>query len=127
MKTVNLVITQDIIDNAEPSSTGACMVARALRQQLDGVWSIHVAAGLAKFNVGEMRYAFSVPARVSAAIIAFDKNPKEVKPFRCTLRRLASPARVKRKGPYSKRKAPSSLACNKGSCQRRYHGVVVPA
>lgn len=79
---VNLRITDKILDVSVAKDSTHCMIAEALRQR--GAWSINVNAEIVAFNIGEFRLMYPLPASAAIQLLRFD-NREEVHPFAITL------------------------------------------
>lgn len=82
-KTLNLKITQKVIDDSSKANSSKCMIARAVR--LAGGRSIQVTRESVAFHLGDKRYSYPLPAKAAIELMKFDSNPKSVKPFMVTL------------------------------------------
>lgn len=82
-KTINLKITQKVIDVSSKSNSSKCMIARAVR--IAGGRSIQVTRESVTFHLGEKRFQYPLPAKAAVELMKFDSNKKSVKPFVVTL------------------------------------------
>lgn len=82
-KTINLKITQKVIDASSKANSSKCMIARAVR--LAGGRSIQVTRESVSFHLGDKRYSYPLPAKAAIELMKFDSSPKSVKPFMVTL------------------------------------------
>lgn len=130
IKTYNVYVTREIIDNAERNDSAHCMAADAIRETIDGVWSLDVSSELIRFNLGETRYMYPTPARVSVEAQKFDDDgPEAVQPFKFSLDgRQACSAPVIRYGPRGKPNKPRTSPNRKRKpgvrwTKRRYSGL----
>lgn len=85
-KTLPLEVTQTDIDGSKCNSRQMCMIATALKRQLDlpAHNYISVAPNAIRFNHAGQRYVYAMPRGPARNILEFDKG-HVVKPFKSTL------------------------------------------
>jgi hypothetical protein len=130
IKTHHIFVSREIIDNAERNDSAHCMGADAIRETIEGAWSVDVSAELIRFNIGEVRYMYPTPAKVSIEAEKFDlEGPEAVEPFKFTLdSRQGCSAPVIRSGPRNKPNKPRTGPNRKRKpgvrwSKRRYAGL----
>lgn len=123
--TITVNVTKTVLEESEPSTTGKCMVAQALRRR--GYRSVNVNAERASFNLDGHRFKYDLPARVKQAIINFD-DKKRIKPFQFQLRSFqGAVAPVAEHGPRKKKNKTYTRKPKKSirNCKRRFHGLTI--
>ena len=143
-KSFTISITEDVIRNAEPNSNHNCIVANALREQLNA-WSVVVDSSVIRFNVGGekhrgecgpgTRYMWRTPAEVAAKVTEFDSYPsgevaaENMAPFKVRLQGLNGFDKpIKEVVPtlHKKKRAVRQHRPRAASkfrlCKRRFHG-----
>ena len=143
MRSFTIDINEDVIKNSEPNSNHNCMVANALRDQLNA-WSVVVDATAIRFNVGGekargdfspgTRYMWPTPSELAVKITEFDGYPNgevaaaNMDPFKIRLQAAQGFCKAVKQGKPHKKKphevktqrprAATPFKCTK----RRYHG-----
>lgn len=143
-KSFTIDISEDVIRHAEPNSNHNCMVANALRSQLNA-WSVVVDSSVIRFNVGGekhrgecgpgTRYMWQTPAEVAAKVTEFDSYPsgeiaaENMEPFKVRLQGLIGfdkpikevlPTLHKKKRAVNQHRPRAASKFKR--CARRYHG-----
>lgn len=83
--TWTVTVTEDIITESIRGNSSHCMIAEAVKQQIDGATMINVDLATIRFSIGEWRYIVLTPQIGQISLVQFDQG-EHVNPFRLTLK-----------------------------------------
>lgn len=124
IQSITVNVSEEVLNNSTKAESSKCMIAQALRKK--GAYSVNVTAESARFNLGDTRYHYPLPAKAAVKLIEFDKG-NIPEPFKFVLKAntgtcapVARPVRKSRGKTKKQSTKPTTLRC-----KRRFHGLRV--
>ena len=74
--------TKEIIAQSVPRNSRWCIVAIAVRDQIQDAYSVEVTAETIRFNIRETRFIYPTQARVAAILIRYDTTGRRPRAFK---------------------------------------------